>query len=107
MSGLFASGRIVDLILALTVLEWLLLTAYRRRTGRGPAPAPLLANLLAGICLLLAVRAALVDAWWGWLALCLAEPRWLAHLADLRLRWAQPARLHVRSGGARVATQPP
>jgi hypothetical protein len=86
MSGLFASGRIVDLILALTVLEWFALTAYRRRTGRGPAPAPLAANLLAGVCLLLAVRAALVDAWWGWLALCLAGSL-VAHLADLGLRW--------------------
>jgi hypothetical protein len=89
MSGLFASGGIVDLILALTVLEGLVLTAYRLRTGRGPAPGPLLANLLAGICLLLAVRAALVDAWWGWLALCLAGSL-VAHLADLRLRWRSP-----------------
>ena len=96
MSGLFASGRIVDLVLGLTVLEGLALMAYRRRTGRGPAPAPLLANLLAGICLLLAVRAALVDAWWGWLALCLAGSL-VAHLADLGLRWRNPATLDPRS----------
>jgi hypothetical protein len=86
MSELFASGRIVDLVLALTALEGLLVVAYHRRTGRGVAPADFLSNLLSGICLMLAVRGALVGAWWGWIALCLLAAL-VAHLADLRRRW--------------------
>lgn len=86
MEALFANGRIVDLILGLTVLEAVALVAYHRRTGRGVSPADLLGNLLAGACLLLALRGALVGAWWGWIALCLSASL-LAHLADLRSRW--------------------
>jgi hypothetical protein len=85
MAELFATGRIVDLILVLVVLEaaWLLLR--HRRTGRGPAPADLLGNLLSGALLMLAVRGALVGAAWPWIALCLAGSV-VAHLADLRRR---------------------
>jgi hypothetical protein len=86
MDRLFASGRIVDLILALVALEALGLLAYHRRTGRGPAPADALSNLLSGACLMLALRGALVGAWWGWVALPLLASL-LAHLADLRRRW--------------------
>jgi hypothetical protein len=86
VSGLFASGRIVDVILIITVIEALLLVALYRRTGRGVAPADLLSNLASGISLMLALRAALVGAWWGWIGLCLVASL-LAHLADLRRRW--------------------
>jgi hypothetical protein len=86
MSGLFASGHIVDLILVLVVLEAILLAVWHRRTGRGIAPAALAGNLCSGAALLLAVREALVGAWWGWVALALLAAL-LAHLADLRGRW--------------------
>lgn len=86
MGALFASGRVVDLILVFTVLEGLALVAYHRRTGRGPTPADLLGNLASGVALMLALRGALVGAWWGWIGLCLAGSL-LAHLADLRRRW--------------------
>lgn len=86
MSGLFASGRIIDLVLLLTLIEGLVLAAHRRRTGRGlPLPA-LLATLAPGICLMLAVRGALVGAWWGWIATCLAAS-FVTHVGDLRSRW--------------------
>ena len=68
MSQLFVGGRIVDLILGLMVVEALALIVYHRWTGRGIAPPDLLGNLLAGLCLLLALRAALVGATWGWIA---------------------------------------
>jgi hypothetical protein len=87
MTDLFASGRIVDIVLAITAIEAALLMAYHRRTGRGPAPAALFGNLLSGICLMLALRAALVDAWWGWVALWLLAA-FGAHLSDLRRRWS-------------------
>lgn len=88
MSALFASGGVADLILVLTALEGLALAAYHRGTGRGVAPGDLLGNLLAGAFLLLAMRCALVGAWWGWAALCLLLSL-LAHLADLRRRWGR------------------
>jgi hypothetical protein len=86
MMSLFESGRIVDFVLAITAIEAALLVAYHRLTGRGPAPAQLLGNLLSGVCLMLALRAALVDAWWGWIALWLVAA-FGAHLNDLRRRW--------------------
>jgi hypothetical protein len=46
----------------------------------------LLANLLSGLLILFALRAALVDAWWGWIALCVLGAL-LAHVEDLRRRW--------------------
>lgn len=86
MTELLASGRIVDLILATMVLEGIVLIAYNRRTGRGVAPVDLLINLLAGMCLLLALRAALTGLSWRWTAAWLAAAL-LAHLADLWRRW--------------------
>lgn len=87
MESLFESGRIVDLILALMLVEALILgglaVAWR---GRFPL-AGLLLNLAAGACLLLALRAVLIGAGWVmagfWLTMAL-----MAHLSDLihRLR---------------------
>jgi hypothetical protein len=82
LTELYASGRIVDIILCAIALEMLLLIAIHRRTGRGLAPVTLLANTLAGVCLLLALRTALVGADWTWIALCMFGAL-LAHLADL------------------------
>lgn len=86
MSALFASGRIIDLILLLTAAEAGVLVVHHRATGRGIAPSGFLCNLLSGVCLMLAVRAALVSAWWGWVAAFLLAAG-LAHLADLRRLW--------------------
>ena len=86
MAGLFASGQIVDLILALLAMEAIIVIVCHRLTGRGIAPAALLSNLLAGACLLLALRSALIFAWWGWTALWLTAAL-LGHAADLARRW--------------------
>ena len=85
MSDLFANGRVVDLILALVAIEAILLAWFRRATGRGVSPGDLLWNLLAGCCLLLALRSALIGAAWPWIALPLSMA-FVAHLADLRRR---------------------
>lgn len=86
MSELFASGQIVDLILALVVVEGVLLALLHRRRGVGVAPADLLGVLASGSALLLALRSALVGAPWtstaAWLAAAL-----IAHLVDLARRW--------------------
>jgi hypothetical protein len=75
MALFFASGRVIDLILALTAAEAIILLLLRYRSGRGLAPGDLLFTLASGACLMIAVRLALVGAWWGWLALFLAR-RW-------------------------------
>jgi hypothetical protein len=86
VAALFGSGRIVDFILLFTVFELLFLFAYRRFTGHGVAPVELLINLSSGVFLLLAVRCAIVDAWWGWIGMSLFGSL-LAHIADLWRRW--------------------
>jgi hypothetical protein len=86
MSRLFASGRIVEAIIALMILEALLVLAYRRTRGRGPASLAFVSNHCSGICLLLALRASLGGAAWPWIALALLGSL-LGHLVDLSLRW--------------------
>jgi hypothetical protein len=82
MGELFASGRIVDLILVLILVETGALAIYHRITGRGLRAVDVVFALIPGVCLLLALRAALTHAPWPsiaiWLAVALAT-----HLADL------------------------
>lgn len=86
MAELFATGRIIDVILVLVVLEAVGLVILWRWTRRGVAPREAAANLVSGGALMLAVRAALTGAPWtsvsGWLLLAFA-----AHVADLWYRW--------------------
>jgi hypothetical protein len=86
LSALFANGRIVDLILALVVIEAVVLLTYRRLSGCGIPAVGLLTNLLAGAFLLMALRSALIASHWAvtaaWLAAAL-----IAHTADLTQRW--------------------
>ncbi len=86
MAEVFASGRIVDLILGFMVLEGLALAVYWRSTGRGISPGALFGILLPGALLLLALRAALSGEPWPWIAIWLGTAL-LAHLHDLRRRW--------------------
>ena len=88
MAALFASGRIVDFALLLLAGEAVALV-WLRRSGRAPRLGPVAPNLVSGGCLLLALRAALRGAWWGWVALWLAGGL-VAHLADLRARGRRP-----------------
>ena len=85
MAELFASGRVVDLILALMIFEAVVLAALARAFPGRIRLAGLLFNLAAGACLLLALRAVLSDA--GWLvAGALLALALVAHLADLNQR---------------------
>ncbi len=82
MDGLFASGRIVDLILVGVAVEAVLLLVLCRGAGRF---APFGATIAAGAALMLALRAALTGSAWpvvaGWMLVGL-----IAHVADLVLR---------------------
>jgi hypothetical protein len=86
VSTYFANGRIVDLILALVVVEAVVLLTYRRLTGRGIPGMGLLTNLLAGAFLLMALRSALIESHWALTAAWLAAAL-IAHIADLTQRW--------------------
>ncbi len=86
MTEAFATGRVVDAILALMLLELCVLIIVRKKTGRGLPTGRLIVSLAAGAALLLALRAALMGYAWQsvapWLIVALA-----AHVLDLKLRW--------------------
>ena len=86
MADLFASGRLVDFILVVVVLEASALVFYWARARRGIAPLDLLPNLCAGAFLLLALRATLAGSGWMIASLCLSAAG-LAHLTDVYRRW--------------------
>ena len=86
LGDLFASGRIIDGIIVLMVLETVALLALRTITNNGVSPRGLLPFMAAGICLMLALRTALVDGSWMVIAgmLMLA---FVFHILDIALRW--------------------
>jgi hypothetical protein len=86
LSTLFTSGRVVDLILLMLVIEAVVLLTYNFLTGRGIPAVALLINLLAGAFLLTALRSALIQSPWEWTAGWLAAAL-IAHAADLAQRW--------------------
>ena len=79
---------LVNLVIAITLIElgWLMLIA-KHRLPKGP----LLANLMAGLGLLVALRLGLSDAGLPWVALALAAAG-VAHLLDLSARWKATAK---------------
>ena len=86
MTAWFASGHVVDIVLAVMVLEAGLLLAYRYRTRHGLSATELLSVLVPGVFLLLALRGALVGAGMVPIAACLIAAL-LAHIADIARRW--------------------
>lgn len=86
MEDLFASGRIVDIIIGLMAFEAIALIAYHKSTGQGIKVPQVLSNLLAGICLFLALRLAITDAHWTWIGVALGAAL-AAHIIDLTSRW--------------------
>jgi hypothetical protein len=87
MTDLFATGKVVDLILVLMIAETLVLAGYHHLTGRGISTVPLLTNMAAGACLLLALRAALAGGSWSVIAIALSAALGM-HALDLRSRWS-------------------
>jgi hypothetical protein len=75
----FSSGRAVDLVIAFMVIETVILIAIKR-----PALTVFL-MILPGAAMMLALRAAVTDAPWPWIAFWLTVSLPL-HLADLRHR---------------------
>lgn len=80
MSDWFASGRAIDLVLLVLVIEAALIARFA-----GARRWSLLVGLVPGAFLLLALRAALAQAPWQLVAL-LVTSSLPAHLLDLRRR---------------------
>jgi hypothetical protein len=77
---------LIDAVILLTALEGGALALYHHVTGRGVAPRDFAVNLVSGLALMLALRAALAGAPWGWVAAALSAAG-LLHAADLARRW--------------------
>lgn len=97
--GTLAWSSVVDIVLAIVVLEAIALFAWHRLTGHGPRLVALAPNLLAGFCLLLALKAALAGAPTPWIGLALSGSL-VAHLADLGQRWSERAGTRAPSDSA-------
>lgn len=83
----------VNTVIAVTVAEGVALVAWHAWTGRGPSAQAIVANLLAGLGLLLALRSVLAGSSWVACALWLAAAG-VAHAVDLRRRWPPAPRTH-------------
>ena len=86
MSDAFENGWVIDVALALVGLEVVILWMVFRRRAQGLRLPDLLGQTFAGVLLLLAVRCALTDAPWTWVAGFLAAS-FPAHLWELRRRY--------------------
>jgi hypothetical protein len=88
MADILSSRQLVDIAIMLTLVECIFLLALHQVKKRGVAPGDYLLNLLSGLCLMLALRCALENAAWIWIALWLLASG-LAHGTDLWRRWNQ------------------
>jgi hypothetical protein len=87
----------LDVVIAGVLVEGLALVLLHRARGWGLAPRLLLPHLAAGLALMLALRAAMDQAGWPWIALCLAASG-LAHGLDLWRLWPRPVRAADSTG---------
>ena len=90
---------LVDLVIAVTAVECVVLVLHHRRTGAGVAPRHFALNMAAGFCLMLALRGVVHDSGAAWVAafLLLAGA---AHSADILRLWRRGA--HPGGGKERV-----
>ena len=86
MEALFASGRIVDIILVLMLVEGVALGLIYWQRGQGIPFAHVALNLAAGASLLLVAREALSGATWPVMAATLMLAL-VAHVLDVVQRW--------------------
>lgn len=94
MEDLVQSGALIDAILVLVALEALVFAVLYKHLPAAPQLgrrhlAMLWPTLLSGALLMLAVRLALTDAPWTWVAGLLAAAG-LSHVVDIALRFRRP-----------------
>ena len=84
----FDGTALIDVVIAATLLEWAALSWLWRRRRSGLAPLALSLTLLPGLCLMLAVRSAMLGLPWYSVALLLSASG-LTHMIDIRRRWTR------------------
>lgn len=84
LSELFANGHIIDLILAVLVVEWICVSFIYFYKGKGIAPLHFLVHALPGVFVFLGLRAALLGQEWQTIGMFLGIS-FIAHIADLIL----------------------
>ena len=77
---------LVDVVLLLTIAEFMVLRYWHRRTGRGVDPDHIARNLISGLMLMLALRFALTDGG-QWLVMLFLALAGLANALDILSRW--------------------
>lgn len=77
---------LIDWVIALTLAEAGVLALHHRLTGKGVAPGDFFVNLCSGLCLMLALRAALAGAAAPWVLLPLSLAG-MTHVLELSRRW--------------------
>ena len=78
--------RLIQVVIAVTVVEGLALLVWHRLRGGGVAPADYLANMVAGLCLMGAMVGMARGAGLAWVAAWLLAAG-VAHGTDLFTRW--------------------
>jgi hypothetical protein len=86
LAQLYQTPLVVDIAIAVIVLETMVLWVLHRLTGHGLAWREYGLTVLSGLSLMLALRCALTPGFWPGMALFLVTAG-LAHGADLRARW--------------------
>lgn len=85
IDGLFRSGHFADVVIGFMALEAMAFAVAARMRARTWSLGVMLAGLLPGLFLVLALRAALVHASSLWIAAALSAAL-LSHLIDVRFR---------------------
>lgn len=84
MASFIQSGRVADLAIIILVAETIALVLWTRRRGM-QLPSGLVSNAVSGVCLLLALRAALTGSGAVTIAVWLAAG-FVGHLVDVVTR---------------------
>jgi hypothetical protein len=82
------SGRLIDFVIGLMLIEAAFLMAHHRITRRGLALKDYVLNISSGLFLMLALRAALAHSSWIYIAAWLTVAG-VAHFAEIASRWHQ------------------
>ena len=86
LSELILSGRIIDIVLVVLLLELIIVSMLYRARGTGVPPYPLMVNIGAGGSLALAIKASLTGAGWQWIAVWLMTSL-VFHVLAVNTRW--------------------
>ncbi len=90
LNDAFNSGRIIEILLVIVLVEAVALLVYWKNTGRGVSPVSLIGMLGAGIFLMLAIRSAIQNSATELLAMWLLLSL-VFHVIDLCHRWKRDA----------------